>query len=627
MEFIRIDPRMTLNAVTYSIIFEPLGNREQCSAHTTLMDCARQAGIGIVSICGGHGTCKSCKIQVIAGKVSPPSAVEIDLFSPEQLEKGWRLACLTYPRSDLTIHLPLDSLNTIQRTQTECANVSVSLDPAVKTFPVKLTPPDLTDLRSDSTRLLQGLEKQDVFCDRIDFTVLKDISHRLRDRSWEFQVSIKDKEIIDVSALSTCTLGLAVDLGTTKIAAYLVDLSNGKTIAAKGTINPQVNYGEDITSRITNALKSEEAAGRLQASVVTAIDHLAGELCRQTKTNLTEIVDCVIVGNTAMHHLLLELSVQPLAFSPFVAVIQDSLDIKASDIGLHFAPGACLHVLPNVAGFVGADHIAMLLAVKAGEIRETTLAIDIGTNTEVSLIHNGSITAASCASGPAFEGAHIKHGMRASSGAIERLSIVNGVISYQTIENTPPVGICGSGIIDALSQLYLAGMVESGGRIFQSGAYARKTNNHIEIILAGERGQNPAITMTQNDIREIQLAKGAIRAGIQVLLESAGCSEEEIEHVIIAGAFGTYIDVASAINIGMFPVIPHERFTQVGNAAGLGAQMALLSCSERRKAQELASRVKYIELASAPNFMQTFIQASYLGLFRLRSGKREALFP
>jgi uncharacterized 2Fe-2S/4Fe-4S cluster protein (DUF4445 family) len=613
---------MTADTASYSIVFEPLGKREACSAQTSLMDCARRAGIGLISICGGHGTCKACKVQVIQGQVSPPTNTETEFFSPSQIKQGWRLACQTYPRSDCTIHLPVESLTTTQRTQTECSGVTVPLDPAVKSYAVQLAAPDLTDLRSDATRLIQGLEKQDVRCDCLDFAVLKDFSSKLRDWKWEARVSVKGREIMAVSQLSTRTLGLAVDLGTTKIAAYLVDLATGKTIGARGAINPQVNYGEDITSRITNALKSEEAFAGLQESVVDAIDRLAEELCQLTQTNRSEIIDSVIVGNTAMHHLLLKLPVKPLAFSPFVAVVQDSLDIKARDIGLHFAPGACLHILPNVAGFVGADHISMLVAIKADEIKETTLAIDIGTNTEVSLIHQGNIRAASCASGPAFEGAHIKHGMRAASGAIERLSIVNGLISYQTIENAPPVGICGSGIIDALSQLYLAGMVLNNGRIVADSAFAKKTDKQLEIVLAPGQAQNPDVTLTQNDIREIQLAKGAIRAGIQVLMESSGCTEEEIQHVIIAGAFGTYIDVASALNIGMFPVLPLESFSQVGNAAGLGAQISLLSLSQRHKAQEIASKVKYIELATAPNFMQTFMQAGYLGRFRLEKGKR-----
>jgi uncharacterized 2Fe-2S/4Fe-4S cluster protein (DUF4445 family) len=611
--------------MTYSIIFEPIGNREQCFEKESIMDCARRIGIGISSICGGNGKCKACKIQILKGYASELTAVESETFSDDQLEQGWRLACLTYPLSNCTIQLPVESLTSIQRIQTECAEVLVPLEPAVKTFRVKLTPPNLADLRSDTTRLFQALEQQNIHCDRIDFEVLKTISYQLRDLNWEARVYLKNNEIIGLTPLSARSLGLAIDLGTTKIAGYLIDLTTGKTLSSCGILNPQIRYGEDITTRITYALQSEKAAGVLQDSVILAIDKLAVELCTQTNTSQTEIVDSVIVGNTAMHHLLLKLPVKQLAYSPFIAAIQQSLDIKAGDVGFHFAPGARLHILPNVAGFVGADHISMLLAIDAEEIQETTLAIDIGTNTEVSLINKGKIVAASCASGPAFEGWHIKHGMRAATGAIERLRIINGKISFQTVGNAPPTGICGSGIIDALSQFYLAGLINSSGRINEDSPDVQKTGDRFEIVLNRADSGTPTITLTQNDIREIQLAKAAIRTGIQVLLESVGCVEEEIQNIIVAGAFGTYIDISSAINIGMFPALPLDRYHQIGNAAGLGAKIALLSRSSRLKAQEIASRVKYVELATAPNFRQSFIQAGYLGLYRLRNGTKEVI--
>jgi uncharacterized 2Fe-2S/4Fe-4S cluster protein (DUF4445 family) len=255
------------------------------------------------------------------------------------------------------------------------------------------------------------------------------------------------------------------------------------------------------------------------------------------------------------------------------------------------------------------------------------VALDIGTNTEVSLVHEGKITAVSCASGPAFEGGHIKDGMRASTGAIERLRITGGNIQYQTIDQAQPIGICGSGILDALSQLYLTGIIDEGGRMMDNHPRVRTSNGLREFLLVSEeeRGGQPAITITQHDVRELQLAKAAIRTGIQVLLEANGCSENEIKHVLIAGAFGTYIDVASAVAIGMLPSLPLNRFRQVGNAAGMGAKLALISLSKRAEAQTIASRVKYIELGNARNFEQTFIQASYLGQYRMINGRREKL--
>lgn len=270
----------------------------------------------------------------------------------------------------------------------------------------------------------------------------------------------------------------------------------------------------------------------------------------------------------------------------------------------------------------------MLLAIEAGQIRATTLAIDIGTNTEVSLITNGEITSVSCASGPAFEGGHIKNGMRAASGAIERVRIVNDEIQYQTVDGAPPVGICGSGLVDIVSELYLSGVLDKGGKMIDKHPRVRSRQKQREFLLTSEseqQGGQRAIVLTQHDVRELQLAKAAIRTGIQVLLEAGHSSEKEIEQVIIAGAFGNYINVASAVTIGMFPTLPLDRFRQVGNAAGTGARMALISCAKRGEAQTIASRAKYIELASAPGFESTFIQTIDLGRYRIAHGEKKEI--
>jgi uncharacterized 2Fe-2S/4Fe-4S cluster protein (DUF4445 family) len=614
----------------HQIEFEPIGRRGLCPEGFSFLDCARQLGVGLVSICGGHGKCLACKVRVLKGKISEPTSTDRKIFSTQEISEGWRLACLTFPQGDCTLHVPPESMTTLQRTQVECLEVTVSPDPAVKSYTVKLIGPTLHDLRSDTTRLLDALRQQNVDCRKLDIELVRNISQPLRDADWNIQASLHDDEIIAISARppggpDTRRLGLAVDVGTTKIASYLVDLDSGQTLASRGLMNPQISYGEDITSRILNAMKSKEGAANLRQLVVSAIDQAAREMCEQVKAKPDDILDAAIVGNTAIHHLMLGLPVKQLALSPFVAAVQESLDIKARDMGLHLAPGAYVYMLPNVAGFVGADHVSMLLAIDAGRIKETTLAIDIGTNTEVSLIYKGQIYGASCASGPAFEGGHIKHGMRAADGAIERVRITNGKISYQTINNAPPVGICGSGVIDALAQFYQSGMIDEKGRVNTSGKYARQSNGQPELVVASEQNSHAAVTLTQHDIRELQLAKAAIRAGIQVLLETAGLQEKDIEQVIIAGAFGTYIDVSSAITMGMLPSLPLERFHQVGNAAGLGAKIALISRPKRQEAEYLGAKLHYVELATAPRFMQTFAQSSYLGLYRIRNGKREVL--
>ncbi|MGB2582969.1 MAG: ASKHA domain-containing protein [Dehalococcoidia bacterium] len=612
----------------YIVYFEPVGRKGECRANQSLLDCAHRLGMGIASLCGGQGTCHSCKIQLLSGTVSAPTGNEREVFSSEELKDGWRLACQTYPASDCKLNVPSESMTTTQRTQVEGLEITVAPEPPVQAYHLKLAGPSLSNPQADAEHLLQELNHQHHLpCNRVDIDVMRLLSPQLRSWKWQCQTSVRDNEVIALGPWPSRQLGLAVDLGTTKIASYLIDLSDGRTLAAKGDMNPQIRYGEDIISRINSAIKSPKKGVQLQQITVEALNQLVADLCADIHANTEEIVEAVVVGNTAMHHLFLGLPVRQLALSPFVPAVTSALDIKARDLGLHIAAGSYVHLLPNIAGFVGADHVAMLLATDAWQAEGITVALDIGTNTEVSLIAGGKITTVSCASGPAFEGYHIKHGMRAASGAIERVQIADDNIQYQTVDKAPPVGICGSGILDAIAQLYLAGVINEGGRMLQSHPRVRNGQKQREFVLIGdeERSGQPAIVITQQDVRELQLAKSAIRTGIQVLLDTGGYSEDEISQVAIAGAFGTYIDVSSAITIGMLPAIPLNRFQQVGNAAGMGAKMALISLSKRADGAAVASRVRYIELASAPNFTQTFVQAGYLGRYRIRHGNREKI--
>jgi uncharacterized 2Fe-2S/4Fe-4S cluster protein (DUF4445 family) len=584
---------------SYKIKFEPLGLTGRCRADESLLACARDEGIGIISLCGGKGNCQSCRIQLIEGTFSSPTPSELKAYSRQEIKEGWRLACQTYPTSDGKVGIPPTSLTTTQRVQTEGQEVGVKPEPVVAPYPVKLKTPTLKDAQADADRLLKALNRQHKLrCDSIDIGALSQLSPQLRSWDWQCRASVRQNELIAFGPWPSRQLGLAVDLGTSKISGYLVDLDSGQTLAAKGVSNPQISYGEDIISRIAYATQSAAKATQLQRLVVSALNKLAADLCAEVKAKAVDIVDAVLVGNTA------------------------------SRLGLKLAPGAYLHLLPNIAAFVGADHTAVLLATLDGENKEITLAIDIGTNTEVSLIDGDKITTTSCASGPAFEGWHIKDGMRAASGAIERLRIVNNKVEYQTIDNAPAIGICGSGILDTVAQLYLAGVLEKGGKMDAKHKRVRPGDKHLEFVLVGNKEKKDVkqdIVITQQDVREIQLAKAAIRTGIQALLEANGYGEEKIGRVIIAGAFGTYIDVASAIAIGMLPSLPLERFQQVGNAAGTGARLALISRTKRAAAQKIVSRVNYIELASVHGFNQTFMQASYLGRFRLKEAKREEI--
>jgi uncharacterized 2Fe-2S/4Fe-4S cluster protein (DUF4445 family) len=598
------------------IDFEPVGRRGPCARGDTLLDCARALGVDLVNLCGGSASCGRCVVQIMEGDVSEPAQGEAEFLSPKELAAGYRLACQAILLGDCKVRVPPESLTAPQRTQVEGEEIPVSPEPVVQSYLVALSPPSLEDLRADAERLLDAVEQEHgVVASKVDQAVLRDLSPGLRSRGWHVRVAIRDGEVVALLGPAARPLGLAVDLGTTKIAAYLVDLETGHTLAARGIMNPQIAYGEDVITRMTFAQESPSQAARLQELIVDTLDQAISEMVAEAGAEREEIVESVVVGNTAMHHLFLRLPTEQLARAPYVPAVASALEIKARDLALRLAPGATVHLLPNIAGYVGADHVAMLLATEMAHAEGVVLAIDIGTNTEVCLANQGTLTSLSCASGPAFEGAHIKHGMRAANGAIEHLRLVGQQLEYQTIGGTPPVGLCGSGILDALAQLYQAGVINRRGRMGEH-PRLREGQGGREFVLIDESERDdgrPAITFTQKDVRELQLAKGAMRTGINVLLESSGITADDIEQVIIAGAFGTYIDVASTITIGMLPRLPLDRFRQVGNAAGMGAKMALISRSKRAEARALARRIEYVELAANPQFAQTFAEAMYLG--------------
>ena len=598
----------------FNIDFEPVGRRGMCARDQSLLDSARQLNVDLISICGGIGSCERCKVQVVAGQVTKPTLEEEASLSKHELEQGYRLACQAYPLSDVKLHVPPESLTALQRTQVEGLEVNVVPEPPVRGLDVHLSVPTLDAPIADDANLWKALPVGEIAnvtqAGTIDLHVQRTLSQTLRNLNWNAHVALRGNEIIAISAPGTQWLGMAVDIGTTKIAGYLLDLESGKTVASKGLMNPQISYGEDVISRIVASSKSLENAIKLQTLLTDALNQLATDLCEEIKADPTDIVEAVVVGNTAIHHLFLRLPVKQLGLAPYVPALRSSVDVKAREVGLNFAPGAYVHLLPNIAGYVGADHVAMLLATRMVEADKTTLAIDIGTNTEICLNHRGHMTSVSCASGPAFEGAHIKFGMRAAPGAIEHVRLLAERLEIQTIGGEAPVGICGSGLLDVVAQLRLNNVLDQKGKM---GAHSlvRDHNGSAEFVLAERVGQE-AITISQKDVRELQLAKAAIRLGIQALVIAEGIAEDDIEQVIIAGAFGTFINVESAITIGMLPSLPLERFTQVGNAAGTGARLALISQSQRAKAEQIAQQDGYIELAAVPNFNRKFAEATYL---------------
>ena len=593
----------------FTVDFEPIGRRGEFSSDQTLLECARQLSVDIVSICGGDGSCERCKVQLVDGQLSPLTLTEEAVLTTSEQKQGFRLACMAHPLSDIKLHIPPESLTAPQRTQVEGLEVDVDPEPPIRSVEVHLTAPKLDSLKDLTQNLWVSLAKEGVRKGTIDLRVQEVLPEQLTANDWRVSVALRGDEIVAVGAPHTRWLGMAVDIGTTKIAGYLLDMTTGKTLASKGLMNPQISYGEDVIARIVAANKSPAEASRLQALLAQALNQLAIDLCAEIKAQPTDIVEAVVVGNTVIHHLFLGLPVKQLGVSPFEPATDVAMDVKANELGLEFGSGAYVHLLPIIAGYVGADHVAVLLATRMADTTKSTLAIDIGTNTEICLRHQGTMTSVSCASGPAFEGAHIQFGMRAAPGAIEHVRWVGENIEIQTIAGEPPVGICGSGLLDAVAQLRLNEVIDRSGKM---GAHPRiqKKDRMSEFIVFERPGLDP-ITLSQKDVRELQMAKAAIRLGIQALVESAGLAEMDIEEVVIAGAFGTFIDVESAITIGMLPDLPLERFKQVGNAAGTGARLALISQSEREKAQQVAQHTGYLELAKVPDFNQKLVEATF----------------
>lgn len=600
----------------WNVDFQPIGLRGTCEAGLSLLDCARHLGVDLVNLCGGAGKCGQCIVQVIDGDATPLTENEKNVLSAEDSGRGYRLACEAVPLSNVRVSLPPGSLTAPQRTQVESIGSLAAPEALVAICDIKLAPPGSGDLRSDYRRLTDELLKmKGISGISMCPEVLCELPAHLRNNAWEARVVLREKEIIGLADKTDRALGLAVDIGTTKVAAYLVDLESGKTLASKGEMNPQINYGEDIIARFVYAQASAIRAQRLQKILVDALNQMTADLCSKAGVSRGNVFDVVVVCNTAMHHLLLNLPTDSLSRAPYLPVIDRAMDVKASQIGLKTAKGAYVHLLPNIAGYVGSDHVAMLLAVGILQEKGVCLALDIGTNTEICLSSRGRMSSLSCASGPAFEGAHIKCGMRAADGAIERLKIENNTIRYQTIGGKPARGLCGSGILDVLAQMYAAGAIEKSGRMNESHPLIKDNDGFKETVLVSKEqkdSRSSRITFSQKDVREIQLAKGAIRTGIDVLLATHHLKPIDIDKVFIAGAFGSYIDVHSAKEVGMLPEIPSERFVQVGNAAGLGSRLALISKVKREEAVQIAHEVNYIELAAFPDFSTIFANAMYL---------------
>ncbi len=584
---------------TFALTFPQLGRTVAARGGETVFQAARRNGVRVVGACGGRGTCGSCVVLVREGKTHRLAAEE-EHGATQVREKKWARACQLQPRSDCTIEVAERSLAPVARTEVDAAGVEVlPTDAAVIGIDATVPEAALTDTASDFDRVLRGLGAAGLSADLPAARQLPDV---LRKHDWNARMLLRGCEVIGFAPPKSRLLGLAVDFGTTNAAAFLIDLETGARLASLGIENPQTAWGADLISRINYAIQVPGGAAELQASGMAALNALAHDLCQAIGAAPADIADVAICGNTAMHHLLLGLPVRQLGRAPFVAAMRDAMDVKARDLGLEIAPGAYVHLAPNVGGFVGGDHVTALLATRGRwSTGAASIVMDIGTNTEISLMCGGRILSASCPSGPALEGGHISCGMRAADGAIERVRAEDGRLKVEAIGCKTPVGVCGSGVLDTIAALRQLGLLNNGGRLEGNHPDLGEVEGKRAAILA------PGVSFSQADIRAVQLAKAAIRTGTDLLLAEAGIGEADIGRFIIAGAFGAYINVESGIAIGLFPDLPRERFEQVGNAAGAGVRRMLASADARREAAALAQACEYIELSTRGEFQKTFM--------------------
>ncbi len=622
---------------SFTVVFQPSGLRGKVEEGSTILDAGRKLGAGIENVCGGNGVCGKCRVRIeeghfskygvtssIASTVTSEAKNGVNI-SPQQIKQGYRLACQTKIYGDLVIFIPEESRKGNQVVRKEATQRDIKVNPAVTDCYLELDPASLHDTTGDFERIVEKLR---MVCQldglSIDYEVLKGLQETVRNGNWKVTVSLwHNREIIRVRpGKAKPAYGLAVDVGTTTVAGYLCNLQTGEVVATHSMMNPQVAYGEDVMSRISYATKSKKGLAQIHGAIIKALNELAAGAAKKARIARSDIIDMVLVGNTCMHHLFLNLDPRALGKTPFPPAVHHSQDIKARDLRLHIAEGAYVHVLPIEAGFVGADNVAVLIAEEPYHHQEMALIIDIGTNGELIFGNDKRLFSTSCATGPAFEGAEIKHGMRAAPGAIERLAIDPRTLDvrFKVIGNDKwndengklgALGICGSGIFDAAAQMFLAGIIDKGGR-FVKGMESERlkaTNGTPEFVIAWaeETAIDRDIVVTQKDIRAIQLAKAAMYAGSKIMMNKMGV--KALEKVVLAGAFGSYIDKTSASIIGLFPDCDQDKVIAVGNAAGDGARMALLNVGKRQEADIRARQVEYVELTVEPEFNAIFTQS------------------
>jgi uncharacterized 2Fe-2S/4Fe-4S cluster protein (DUF4445 family) len=629
----------------HKIIFQPSGRRGDVEDGKTLLEAAQSLGVDIEGLCGNKKVCGKCKVRIEEGyfekdniesgmsHLSPVTDDEIKHIKSED-GPGIRLSCTAEVHGDVKVFVPERSRAGKQVVRKAAKELSIALDPAVKKYNVDLVAPALHDMTTgDYERVLKFLEEDYELKDLVfDFTVLRDLQDVLREGEWKATVTVwMDREIIKVEPgfVEVC-YGLAVDIGTTTCVGYLTDLSTGRDVNTESMMNPQVPYGEDVMSRITYAMTNDNGLETMHMAIIQGLNEIIERVVSEIKDDGPNpgfaIDDLTIVFNTAMHHIFLGLNPIYIGRSPFIPAVQNSLDIKARDLGLKINPASYVHVLPIEAGFVGADNVGVLIAEEQYNQDEMVLVIDIGTNGELLLGNKEKICSTSCATGPAFEGAQIKFGMRAAPGAIEvvqinpetrepKYKVIGKTDWHSHLEKIDAKGLCGSGIIEVVAEMFKAGIIDKSGRFVKDLNTPRvriDVDGKPEYILAWaeETSIGTDITVTQADVRALQLAKGALYAGAKLMMKKLGITK--LDRVVLAGAFGSHISREASLTLGMFPDCPIDMVYAVGNAAGDGARMALLNRGKRIEANEKARWVEFLEIATDPTFEREFMQAMHI---------------
>ncbi|MDH3668334.1 MAG: ASKHA domain-containing protein [Paracoccaceae bacterium] len=589
----------------------------------SVLDAARDAGLEVIATCGERGRCRSCRVKVLKGDAPPATIMDQVQLGHEEVQERFRLSCQMPVTGDATILIAppkSEAGHKVLAIERREETGAVKLDSGVVKECVQVTLPDDENHQSSDVEELVRALSVEVEAP-VPADILRKIPETVRARRNQVTVSLFRGEIIDVQPGDTSDqkLGMAFDVGTTSIVGSLLDLNTGQELASVGGVNPQSPFGGDLMSRIAYIQEDPKRLQTLRAKVLGAVNDYVKEACTLAKVDPQNIHKIAVVGNTCMHHIFLGINPTHVGLAPYAPSMRDPIVLKGSDIPLKTVPNARVCMLPIIAGFVGADTVAAALATRIYESDDMRCLVDIGTNGEVVMGQKGKLLACSAPAGPALEGGQIRHGMRGALGAIERVTIAKEV-ELQVIGGVDPIGICGSGLIDAVSAMLDAGILTQRGLIRFDDRETFSDTIRDRLRHVGERdefvlgwaeaaGGEEDITLNQSDVRQLQLAKGAICSGVLLLERVLDIANEEIREIYLCGGFGNYINTESALRIRLLPDVGVERVTYFGNAAGMGAQMALLSETERARANDLAREIEHVAMATHPEFQDVFLDA------------------